>query len=324
MTKLTIRIIIWILAFLAAIGTIKVSAKSCIDETGRTVNIPASPHKIVSLAPDITEILFALGLEKKIAGVTIFSDYPESASKKAKIGSYMNLSLEKIVSLNPDLIIGTTNGNRKEAILKLEKAGYPVYVVNPMCLKDIFIMIDTIGTITGKESEAQKIVAAMENQVNHIVSMTEKLDKPKVLILFDTDPFISAGKETVYHELIALAGGHNIAGQSPVKYPRLSMETVINEQPDIIIIPSMKKDTKIDGVIKTWKPWCDIPAVKNGRIHIINSDLTDRFSPRITEGLEQLAVIIHPELSLYFNGQGTPPSSERYPVTHRNNEKGLF
>jgi len=266
------------------------------DETGRYVNVPTHPRRIVSLAPDITEILFALGLEKEVVGITQFSDYPEAAGNKPKVGSYINLSLERILGLHPDLVIGTTNGNRKEAVNKLEKAGVPVYVTNPERFSDIFTMILNIGRITGREAAGRQLVGNMKKKTDRIVLLTANCSKPKVFVQIDSNPLVSVGRNTIYHELIGMAGGLNIAGRVPAKYPRYSMESLIKEQPEVILLSSMSGKASRKAAMAYWNRWQDIPAVRNQRLYFIDGDLADRFSPRIVQGLEEIAGILHPEL----------------------------
>ena len=290
-SKPSLYIITLFLMFLRALC----SADVFIDEMGRKVDIPPNPRRIVSLAPNITESLFALGLNSEIAGVTMFSDYPSTARLKPKVGSFINVSLEKIVALAPDLIIATANGNKKETILHLARLGFPVYVIHPECFEDIFRSILNIGRITGREGDANKLVETLRNRVRHVISKTRGLKRPKVFFQIGIDPIVSVGKGTIHNRLITLGGGTNIAGDVEIEYPRLNIEKIISAKPDIIIMSSMKRGEDFVRVKNTWEKWKDIPAVKNNRIYIINSDLIDHSSPRIVDGLEQLARCIHPE-----------------------------
>ncbi|MBN2568750.1 MAG: cobalamin-binding protein [Deltaproteobacteria bacterium] len=265
------------------------------DEIGRSVTIEENPGRIVSLAPDITETLFALGLENEVVGVTLFSNYPEAAAKKPKVGSFVNLSIENIVALSPDLVIATANGNRKKTILKLEEMGIPVYVTYPKDFDDIFRMIVNIGRITGREDVAKNLVESLLQKVDKISSMTGT-KKPKVLFQIGIDPIVSVGRDTIHNRLITLAGGINILEDVEIEYPRVSMEKVIIKRPEIIVISSMRRGGEFIRERDRWNLWKDIPAVRSGRVHIIDSDLTDHFSPRIVEGLEELVRVFHPEM----------------------------
>ena len=195
-----------------------------------------------------------------------------------------------------NLIIATANGNKKETVVQLERLGFPVYVINPVTFDNIFETIRHIGQITGRTASAEELVAKLTERVKTVVSVTSGLEKPRVLYQIGIDPLVTVGKNTVHNTLITLAGGSSITGDVAVEYPRLSMEKVVFAQPDIIIVSSMKRGGNFRSVRDMWKQWKDIPAVKNDRIHIINSDLTDHSSPRIVDGLEELVRIIHPGL----------------------------
>ncbi len=285
-------------------------AGTVVDEAGRRVFVPASPRRIVSLAPDISEILFALGLEKEIVGVSQFSNYPEAAKIKPKVGSYVHLSLERILALSPDLVIGTTNGNRKEAVNKLEKAGLAVYVTNPQRFSDIYQTILNLGRITGREAAARQLVDTMKKRAERIISLTASCPKPKVFVQIDSNPLVSVGRNTIYSELIAMAGGQNIAAHAFGKYPRYSMESLISEKPEVILLSSMRGKAFQKADLVSWSRWKDIPAVRNSRIYAVNADLTDRFSPRIVQGLEEIAWILHPE-RMEPQGQQAKPGRKK-------------
>jgi iron complex transport system substrate-binding protein len=291
-------VILPILVFIILLFSSKVNAEVYVDEMGRQVNIPHCPERIVSLAPNITETLFSLGLDKKIVGVTMFSDYPEAAVSKPKVGSFINVSLEKIVSLSPDLIISTANGNKKETVKQMEIIGLPVYVINPESFDEIFETVLNIGRITGRGKEAKTLVDKLQKRVNSVVSLTKDLKKPRVFFQIGINPIVTVGKSTLHNKLIELTGGVNVFSNVTIKYPRCSMEDVIAGKPDIIIVSSMKRGGDFLRIRNEWKKWKNIPAVKDDRIHIVESDLIDHSSPRIVDGLEEIARIIHPEISL--------------------------
>jgi len=266
------------------------------DDIGRTVQIPSHPRRIVSLAPSITETLFALGLDREIVGVTDFCNYPEAALSKPKVGSFISLSAEKIVSLSPDLILATADGNRKESVDQLARLGLPVYTVSPSNLTETFRMIFTIGRMTGREKEAHSLVHQLQQRVRHVTAVTERLQRPKVFFQVGLDSLITVGRDTFLNELITLAGGTNISGEETVRYPRYSIERVITAVPDIVIVTSMKGEGSFEQVKKNWSRWSSLPAVRNGRIYLMETDLVFRPSPRIVDGLEELTRLIHPEI----------------------------
>ena len=267
-----------------------------VDEMGRRVDIPSPPQRIVSLAPSITETLYYLNLGKRIVGVTEFSNYPDEARRKPKVGSYINLNIEKIISLKPDLIIAIADGNKKESVDALERLGYSVYAINPRCVKDVFRTIVNIGKITDCVDRANKLIKELKSRINYIESRTRGIERPRVFFQIGINPVVTVGKDTFHNDLIKMAGGLNISGNEKAKYPRYSMEEILLNTPDIIIISSMDRGGGFDRKKREWMKWKSIPAVKNGRIYVIDSDLVDHPSPRIIDGLEELSRLIHPEL----------------------------
>ncbi len=266
------------------------------DETGRKVKIPHFAKRIISLAPSITEILFALGLNEEIVGVTSFCDYPETASTKPRIGGFINPSIEKIVSLKPDLIIATRDGNRWETIHRLSDLGFSVYLINPKSFYGVMKAIHHIGVVVGREEESRKIIANMILKKEEIVTHTKSFARPKVFFQIGYTPIITVGKGTLADDLIRLAGGNSISRDESVSYPLYSVETIISKGPEIIIMSSMESKRDYLNLVKKWQNWTSIPAVKKNAIYVVDSNLVDRSTPRIVEGLEALAKMIHPEV----------------------------
>jgi len=264
------------------------------DEIGRNVNIPHFPKRIISLAPSITEILFALGLHEEIVGVTNFCDYPEDALKKPKIGGFVSPSIEKIVSLKPDLIIAIRDGNREETIQRLHDLGFSVFWVNPKGFDGVMQTIKNIGEIGGRRDESMRIVKDMRRKKEDILSLTKSLPRPKVFFQVGCDPIITVGRETLADDLIRMAGGRSISENESVNYPLYSIETVIFNAPEVIIISSMESKKNYLNLIKMWQSWKSIPAVKRNAIYVIDSNLVDRPTPRIVKGLETMVHLIHP------------------------------
>jgi iron complex transport system substrate-binding protein len=266
------------------------------DQLGRKVTLPEHPERIVALAPSITEIVFALKADNRLVGVTRFSDYPEAANRLPRVGSYVHLDLEKIVSLAPDLCIAVKDGNPISVVRRLEAFGIPVYAVDP---RDIDSVIDTIvelGRILDARSRAEALAADLRRRVDQVRSNVEKAPrKPKVFFQIGIAPIVSVGTDTFIHELIELAGGTNLAaGSTP--YPRFSREQVMAMAPEIFIITSMARGQTFERVKSEWEQWPSMPAAKTGRILLVDSNLFDRSSPRLVDGLEELARIIHPEI----------------------------
>jgi len=267
-----------------------------IDEMGRKVRIPYPAKRIISLAPSITEILFALGLNEEVAAVTNFCDYPEAVLNKPRIGGFVNPDIEKIVSLKPDLIIGIRDGNRTDTIDRLNDFGFPVYLIDPKGFDGVMGTIKNIGGVVGREKESERLIKDMVDKRENMITLTRSLSKPKVFFQVGDVPLITVGKGTLADDLIRLAGGRSISEDEWVSYPSCSVETIVAKAPEIIIMSSMESKKDHMNLIKRWQNWKTIPAVKMNAIYVIDSNLVDRPTPRIAEGLEALAKIIHPEV----------------------------
>jgi len=285
----------------------KAPAATFIDEVGRTLEVNGPPQRIVSVAPNVTEILFALGLEDRLVGVSVYCQYPPAALKKEKIGGYINPSLEKIVALRPNLVIGIAEGDLKTFVDKLAGLNVPVYITNPRDALEVLTSIQKIGEVTFAPEPARKISRSMEERVRGVQEKVQGQPRPRVLHILDFNPLISAGKGTFVDDLIRLAGGRNVAETATGKYPRFSMEEVLVQDPEVILLASMKSQDPMVKQRRWWERWKTISAVKQGRIYVLDSDLIHRPSPRMAEGLEQVARAIHPEI---FKSQITNPKSQ--------------
>lgn len=271
-------------------------AKIVIDQLGRHVTIPEKPERIVSLAPSITEIVFALDQGYRLKGVTTYSDFPPEAKKLPKVGSYVQLNLEKIVALKPDLCIAIKDGNPIAVAQRLESMKIPVYAVNPRNLKTVIQTVQEIGEVLNVEKKANKLVQNMKLRIQKVKSMVAKTTyRPRVFLQIGVSPIVSVGTNTFSHELIVLAGGKNLA-EGPIAYPRYSIEQVLALSPEVIIITSMARIAVFKKVKAEWDRWPNMPAVRNHRIFIEDSNLFDRPTPRLVDGLELMVRLIHPEL----------------------------
>ncbi|MGP8154784.1 MAG: cobalamin-binding protein [Smithella sp.] len=290
-------ILILFLTFVPAVFCANVScARIVTDDIGRSINIASIPRRIVSLAPGITETLYALGLADNIEGVTIFCDWPAAARTKQQIGGFTNPSIEKIVSLKPDLIIATADGNRQDTVLQLEKLGLSVYVINPADTNGVLRNILQIGKITNREDAAGKLVEKLQKRLNNITVQIRNKKKPRVFFQLGQEPLFTAGSKTLINEVIERAGGINVAGHDTARYPVYSAEGVIAASPEIIVFAPMVNDKKYASVKNYWQKFGEIPAVKNNKIYPIDADLINRASPRIFDAIEIMALFLHPDI----------------------------
>lgn len=266
-----------------------------IDALGREVRLDRAPERIVTLAPSLTEIVYFLGLGERVVGVTKFSSYPPEAGRKPKVGSYVDLNAERIVSLAPDLVISTADGNQPAVIGLLEKAGIPVFVVHPRNTREVIQTIVEIGRVCGVFDKAVALARELSARVDRIVAKTVGLDRPLVFLQVNLKPIMTVNADTFSSDLIRLAGGRSMADGERINYPRISLEEVIRQGPNVIIVSSMERGGEFEKVKQQWLSLKMIPAAETGRVHLVDSDLIDRPSPRIVEGLEILARHIHPE-----------------------------
>ena len=272
-----------------------VAAKTVTDQLGRKLEIPDDPQRIVSLAPSITEIIFQLNQAYRLKGVTQYSNYPVQALELPRVGSYIRLDLEKIVALNPDICIAIKDGNPKKIVDRLQSMNIPVYVVDPRDVGTVIQTIKEIGQLLNTSEQADRLAKTMRIRLQRVKTMVANTEKrPRVFIQIGISPIIAAGSKTFIHDLILKAGGINVAAGSK-SYPRYSREQVLALAPDIIIITSMARQAGFEEAKNGWSRWPNLPAAQNQSIFLVDSDLFDRPSPRLLDGLEILVKLIHPE-----------------------------
>jgi len=269
-----------------------------IDDLGREVRFNHPPQRIVSLDPSITEILFALGLNNEMVGVTDYCDYPEQARTTPKVGGYINPNIEAIALLEPDLVVTTLKTNTPRLIQQLEDFGITVFVLDPKKIEDIFENISALAKLTYREERAREIVGALKERLQEIKRKVAGISRPGVFLEVGVNPLISVGPGSFAHDLIEIAGGRNVTGQSSSRYRRYTLEEILLADPEVIIICSMTSNDPGLAQKRWWKRWANISAVRNGQIYVIESNLLTRPGPRIIEGLMEIAKTIHPEIFL--------------------------
>lgn len=265
------------------------------DDLGRKVTIDKKPERIVSLAPSNTEILFALGLREEVVGITEFCDYPEEAKFKEKIGGFSDPNVEKIVELKPGLVLAT--GMHQKILGDLEEVDLRVFVLDPRSIDDVLGNIEVVGELTGKKETAESLVAEMKKKIDGVKKKVAGLsgeEKPLVYYEVWNDPIMTVGPGALVYEIIQVAGGKNIAADAQEEYPKLSLEVLIEKNPQVII--ASKGSMGDPGKVKERKGWEDISAVKEGKVYIIDEDKVVRAGPRVVDGLVEVAKILHPEL----------------------------
>ena len=291
------RALIVLLALLAAVGAPRADAAMVRDAVGRSVEVPAEPRRIVSLAPNITEMLYALGLGERVAGVTQYCDWPPEVAAKPRIGGVINPSLEAIVALGADLVLATADGNRPADVERLAALGVAVYTIDTRSIADVFASLVTIGDLTGRGAAARDLVAGLERRRAAVAARLAGRAPVSVFVAIDRAPLISAGAGTFVGEMVTLAGGRNIAGTSPIKYPVYSLEQLLAEDPAVIVDAADPGPVPEADLLRSWQALpgaAGLGALRAGRLVSVGQGSFFRPGPRIVDSLERLAAILHP------------------------------
>jgi len=262
------------------------------DFLEKEITIEQEPKRIVSLAPSVTELIFALGAGDKVVGVTEYDTYPEEVKDIAKVGGFEGPNIELITAQKPDLVFAS-NLSGKEEMETIEKMGIPVVMIEARSIDDIYKSIEIIGKITDTEEKGKEIIEEMKNRIQEISDKVKDKPKVKVYNLVDINGNWTGGKGTFIHEIINLAGGTNIA-EDLEGWVQYSIEELVRKNPDVIVMPSYAGD--VDS-IKNMEGFKDTNAVKNDNIYVVsNDDLISRATNRIVLGLEEIAKFLHPEV----------------------------
>lgn len=270
------------------------------DALGNEIVLTETPQRIVSLAPSVTESLFAIGAGGQVVGRTDYCDYPEEVKDLPSIGGFSadSISLETIISLEPDLVIGGSE-YQAEVIKALTDAGIPAFVSQPASLAEIADSLTLFGKVTGHEAEAATAVAEMQSRIDAVTSAVSAVpadQRPTVFYEVWHEPLMSSNGKTVVGELIDLAGGVNIFADLTDEYPTVSVEQIVEVDPQFIIGPSSHGDQMTAEVIGSREGWENLSAVKNNAIYIVDANIVSHASPRIVIALEDFAKILHPDL----------------------------
>jgi cobalamin transport system substrate-binding protein len=263
------------------------------DETGRRVSVPDHPRRVISLAPNITETFYALGLGDQLIGDTDYCDYPPAAREKPHVGSLLNPSLEKIVALKPDLVLGDAEANRRETADELQRLGVPLYGLSAHSVEDTLRSIEDLGLVLGREAEAKTLVAGLRKRIETIRREVAGKPRPKVLFVVWYEPLITAGPRTFIADVIRRAGGVSVSDDLSGEWPRMSLESALARDPDVILFPRTAAFSPDLAEFRRLSGWRDFRAVRNGRMYFI-SDTINRPGPRLVDSLEEVARILHP------------------------------
>ena len=280
-----------------------IASRTFVDDAGRKHYFAKAPQRVVSLAPSITEMLFALGLDEQIVGVTEFCNYPPAAQSKPKVG-YTRPNLEALLALKPDVVAAPSEFLRADVLAKLDELKVPVFIFQPKSLEDVLVHIHVLGRMFDRSPAADAVTSHMRERLTQMARQLETAPHMRVLYVLSSQPLLTVGPDSYIHHMIGLAHGSNIAAAASGAYPRLSMETVLDANPEVLIFPGGSTESVSEGERQIWNRWNGLSAVQHGRLHVVSSDLLNRPGPRVVDGFEQLARAIHPEA--FASGTPTP------------------
>jgi len=264
------------------------------DDDGQTITIDKEPQRLITLAPSNTEIVYALGIGDRLVAVSDYSDYPPEAASKPKVG-YIRVDIERVIGYNPDLILAT-GAHRQQVTPQLRQRGLKVITLDPKNIEGVFDNILLVGRATGQTTAAEKLVADLKARVAQIESKVRQTGtRPRVFFELDKSLF-TVGPGSFIHDLIVRAGGENIAGDADRPYPQLSLEVLLQRDPEVIIITDIGQyGGETPESVRARPGWQAVSAVRNNRVVPINPDLVNRPGPRVVDGFEAIARALHPE-----------------------------
>lgn len=290
------RLMVWtgllcLASLICANVTAQPSATSLrvLDDRNMAVTLPSPASRIISLAPSMTELLFSLGAGDKVVGVVEYSDFPEAAKQIPVVGRFDRLDVERILSLQPDLIISWQSGNPGGTVQRLREMGYPVYTAEPVTVSSIADTLLRLGILTGQSDRAEALSATLEHSVARMQTRYQSASAVSVFYQVWHNPIISVGGNELINDMVTLCGGKNIFDDLPVG-PAVNLEDILARRPEVIIASGASADRP--EWLDLWQQWPSIPAVANNQLYAIPPDLVQRHSMRALEGLEQMCKLI--------------------------------
>lgn len=260
------------------------------DDSGATVRLKEPARRIVSLAPHVTETLFAAGAGAKLVGAVDYSDYPDAAQKLARIGGYSKLDLEVITALKPDLAVGWASGNSPAHIDKLRALGIPVYLVQPERIDDVAVNLERYGELAGTQTTARAAAADFRQRLADLRGKYAAQPKVRVFYQIWKQPLMTVGGGQVISDAIRLCGGENVFADLKPLAPKVSIEAVLAADPEVVVASGMGEARP--EWVDDWRQWPSLTAVKRDNLYFIPPDLIQRHTPRLAEGAARLCAHI--------------------------------
>lgn len=268
-------------------------ARHVTDEAGKSVAVPAKIERFISLAPNLTEIAYAVGAGDRLVGNTTFCDYPEEAKKVQKVGDTLQPSIERILALRPQLVLVSTASQLEAFTKQLEEHRIAVYVTDPRDLEGVFRSIENLGKLLNQEQRADETVSQLRKRATLVTEATQSAKPSRVFYQLSAEPLYTAGRDSFVTDLIRRAGGVSVTSNVPEAWPRYSQEAAVAARPEAIILPTdgsmgSANSEVAEGLKRS-------PAALSGKVYRINGDFLSRPGPRAVDGLEALAHALHPE-----------------------------
>jgi iron complex transport system substrate-binding protein len=263
------------------------------DEAGRRVQLAVQIDRIVSLAPNLTEIVYAVGAGNRLVGRTKYCDYPAEVKSVAEIGDTMTPSIERIIALKPQLVLVSTASQLEAFTKQLDEQKIAVYVTDPHSLEEVFRSIATLGDLLGRHDRADKLVSDLRRRADAVAAAVNTSKPIKVFYQVSDEPLYTIGRESYLTDLVRRAGGVSVTADVPTSFPRFSGEAALAARPEAIILPTGGSmgtaNSKVAAALK------NSPAALSNRVFKLNEDHLSRPGPRLVDGLEEMARALHPE-----------------------------
>jgi iron complex transport system substrate-binding protein len=263
------------------------------DEAGRKVRVPINVNRIVSLAPNLTEIVYAVGAGNRLVGDTEYCDYPAEAKQVAKVGDTLHPSIERIIALRPQLVLVSTASQLEAFTRQLDEQKISVYVTNPRTLEEVFNSIESLGDLLGTRDSAAGIVADLRKRASAVETALKPVKPLKVFYQVAGEPLYTIGREAYLTDLVRRAGGVSVTADVPGAFPSFSDEAALAARPEAIILPTGGSMGSANSTVAP--PLKNSPASLSNRVYKINDDHLSRPGPRLLDGLEEMARALHPE-----------------------------
>jgi len=264
-----------------------------VDDAGRRIQLPLNVDRVISLAPNLTEILFAIGAGKKLVGNTTYCDFPAEAKQIEKVGDTLHPSLERIIALRPQLVLVSTASQLEGFTEQLKAHQIEVFVTDPHDLEGVFRSISQIGQIVGKEKEANVLLVNLRERAQSTENAIKSLPRVRIFYQLSAEPLYTAGHDSFVTDLIKRAGADSVTAEVPGAWPKYSAESALAAKPEAIILPT--GGSMGEGNSKVAEALKNSPAVVKGRVYKINDDHLVRPGPRAVDGLEEMAKALHPD-----------------------------